>query len=824
MSNNNNSIFLDKNNLFIFMHLPKCAGTEIREHLYTQYSKEEILTLYDSPHFPPTVWSYDDVDNALNKLNANQKDKIKFIFGHYVYYGIHKHFKNRTPKYITFLRDPIDRTISHYNWDLMRYHKSIMPEYQIPQIFHNSDDLSFSTWFKTRTIDKVAMDNYSFRYLMNFVLKDKLDKNIINSNNIDKIKSILNSFFFIGLTQNPDDFYFLYTLFGIEKLIPKQNVSDKYIKIDDIIRIRREYSKHFSIDEEIYNHAYEINKMFRKKYPFNFPDKLVSIIMPSYNHEKYIGEAIESVIYQSYKNWELIIFDDGSTDNSIKIIKKYEAQYKNKIKLYTHANNKNLGISETYQTAFKLAKGDFIAFLESDDVWLYDSLAIKINVFEKHQHVDLVYCGVHTFGDPEMARQKNEYLKSFSSFETYKPFKAFNYLSLNNLIPTFSTAMIRNKFKNLNFPHKHIPWTDWWIWTQISLKGYFYFIPLKKTKWRVYPESYNSRFTKSLDSLDDYYEEYKNDLFELTKNYFKIDNDTNCFSPLLFESYIEFCKLYKRTQNKLDFYCSENKLAALVNAKDTYLQDHISNVDKLLLEKDEIFNNYILSIEKIIKEKDMLLNEHIAHSEKIIKEKDTLVNEQAIHSEKIIKEKDMLLNKHAIHSEKIIKEKDTLLNEHAIHSEKIIKEKDMLLNERAAHSEKIIKEKDMLLNERAAHSEKIIKEKDMLLNEQAIHSEKIIKEKDNQINNLNILLNEKKLLIDYNVKLIEGRERLFKEKVDYLSNIIEDIRKHTPKEGETIINIRNLNRLKMISLLAPLYAYRFLYRHINTFAKKHFER
>jgi len=93
---------------------------------------------------------------------------------------------------------------------------------------------------------------------------------------------------------------------------------------------------------------------------------LISIVMPAYNAERYIEESITSVINQTYKNWELIVIDDGSKDNTVPIIKKM-VQNDPRIKLYT--NNKNLGVSATRNKAVSLSNGSWIAFLDSDDMW-----------------------------------------------------------------------------------------------------------------------------------------------------------------------------------------------------------------------------------------------------------------------------------------------------------------------------------------------------------------------------------------------------------------------------------------------------------------------
>lgn len=97
---------------------------------------------------------------------------------------------------------------------------------------------------------------------------------------------------------------------------------------------------------------------------------LVSIIMPSYNTAKYICESIESVMSQTYKNWELIIVDDCSTDDTDSIVAHYLSDKRiNYIK-----NEKNSGAAVSRNRALREAKGRWIAFLDSDDLWMPDKL------------------------------------------------------------------------------------------------------------------------------------------------------------------------------------------------------------------------------------------------------------------------------------------------------------------------------------------------------------------------------------------------------------------------------------------------------------------
>lgn len=109
---------------------------------------------------------------------------------------------------------------------------------------------------------------------------------------------------------------------------------------------------------------------------------LVSIIMPSYNTANYIGESINSVMNQTYKNWELIIVDDCSTDNTDEIVNKFLKD--ERIKYLK--NEKNGGAAISRNKALREAKGRWIAFLDSDDLWVPEKLEKQISFMKKNNY------------------------------------------------------------------------------------------------------------------------------------------------------------------------------------------------------------------------------------------------------------------------------------------------------------------------------------------------------------------------------------------------------------------------------------------------------
>jgi len=109
-------------------------------------------------------------------------------------------------------------------------------------------------------------------------------------------------------------------------------------------------------------------------------DDLISIITPSYNSEQFIAKTIDSVINQSHQNWEMIIIDDLSTDNSCEIIENYKATDP-RIKLIKSKINQ--GPAYSRNSGIELAKGRYIAFLDSDDLWKPEKLKHQLEAFKE---------------------------------------------------------------------------------------------------------------------------------------------------------------------------------------------------------------------------------------------------------------------------------------------------------------------------------------------------------------------------------------------------------------------------------------------------------
>jgi len=132
---------------------------------------------------------------------------------------------------------------------------------------------------------------------------------------------------------------------------------------------------------------------------------LISGIMIFFNPGKFIEEAIASVLAQTYDNWELLLVDDGSTDESTAIALEYAQKYPEKIRYLEHEGHQNRGMSATRNLGISHAQGEYVAFLDSDDAWFPRKLEEQLAILESHPSAALVFGPIQWWyswtGEPE---------------------------------------------------------------------------------------------------------------------------------------------------------------------------------------------------------------------------------------------------------------------------------------------------------------------------------------------------------------------------------------------------------------------------------------
>jgi len=229
---------------------------------------------------------------------------------------------------------------------------------------------------------------------------------------------------------------------------------------------------------------------------------LVSIISPAYNHENFISDCIESVLAQTYSNWEMIIIDDGSTDKTYETACEY-ARKESRIRPFTQKNIGIFRLGESYNFALAQCSGKYIAILECDDIWLPDKLLRQVDVLESNPQcvlswgkaylssTDLSY---NYYQAPRNETDKNLFYN--------KPAGAFLEKYMKTIIPAL-TIVIRHDalqrtggfLQGFGLPLVDIPTT-----LELMMLGEFAYIDEVLGHWRISPNQVTKTYTGEMAS------------------------------------------------------------------------------------------------------------------------------------------------------------------------------------------------------------------------------------------------------------------------------------------------------------------------------------
>lgn len=226
----------------------------------------------------------------------------------------------------------------------------------------------------------------------------------------------------------------------------------------------------------------------------------VTVIIPSFNYRDYIEQALESVFNQTFKNYEVIVVDDGSKDGSYEFLKtQYAAQ--GRIKLICHENHRNLGLGKSLELGLSEATGNWVAILECDDIWEPNCLERRVAAVQKS--ASILFCSnkIRILRMDEASGWLDDYVYRVQSKlslrqkgKTASGFKIGNEIYYENLFPTFSCMFFKkDALKKLNFNSPVISWLDWYLYIQLAKAGDCCFLDEPLTLWRIHKDSQNSK-------------------------------------------------------------------------------------------------------------------------------------------------------------------------------------------------------------------------------------------------------------------------------------------------------------------------------------------
>lgn len=215
-------------------------------------------------------------------------------------------------------------------------------------------------------------------------------------------------------------------------------------------------------------------------------NELVSIIMPSWNTARFISESIQSVLAQTYKNWELLIVDDHSTDNTDEIVQPF--LFDERIKYFK--NEKNSGAAVSRNKALREAKGKWIAFLDSDDLWLPKKLERQISFMKKHDYK-------FSYTDYEKIDEASASLNTLVSGPKKVTKKGmYRYCWVGCLTVMYDAEQIGLiQIKDIKKNN------DYAMWLQVSKKANCFLLPENLAKYRIRKKSIShDKLSKKLKS------------------------------------------------------------------------------------------------------------------------------------------------------------------------------------------------------------------------------------------------------------------------------------------------------------------------------------
>tara|TARA_B100000575_G_C23117736_1_gene646358 strand:- start:1025 stop:1804 length:780 start_codon:yes stop_codon:yes gene_type:complete len=207
----------------------------------------------------------------------------------------------------------------------------------------------------------------------------------------------------------------------------------------------------------------------------------VSIIMNCYNGSRYLKKSITSVINQNYKHWELIFFDNLSTDNSIKIAKSFKDE---RIKIFK--TNKFLKLYEARNQAIKKTKGQYICFCDTDDWWFKSKLQVQIDFLNKNKEVNLLFTNLFVLN--EKTKTKKLY------FGNNMPSGMITQHLLDDYKLGILTVLVNKKFFNRKkFNKKYNIIGDFDFFINLSLKEKFYCLHKPLAVYRLHDKNFSKK-------------------------------------------------------------------------------------------------------------------------------------------------------------------------------------------------------------------------------------------------------------------------------------------------------------------------------------------
>lgn len=274
---------------------------------------------------------------------------------------------------------------------------------------------------------------------------------------------------------------------------------------------------------------------------------LVSIAMSTYNGEAFLKEQLDSILNQTYKNLEIIISDDSSTDNTVEIIKEYQSKDS---RIILSQNEKNIGFVKNFEKAISLCSGEYIALCDQDDVWKTNKIELFVSQIKENT---LIYSNASLIDKNSKEKNKN-FIKetNIRKWDSNIPFLLYNVISGNTMM--FKKELLTHI---LPFP-SNITYHDFWIAFVASTCGTITYTREPMIFYRKHSEqvtfskkqTHKNYIQKLQQKKENLIQQAKNKIYNLEafKSLSILDDDTKKILDLLIWHYSNYQDIYFNTK------------------------------------------------------------------------------------------------------------------------------------------------------------------------------------------------------------------------------------------------------------------------------------
>ena len=238
-------------------------------------------------------------------------------------------------------------------------------------------------------------------------------------------------------------------------------------------------------------------------------NNLISILIPVFNKENYLLDSMNSILNQNYKNFEILIYDDCSTDNSLQVLNSINDS---RIKIYKGQINK--GVRYARDFLLKLAKGDYISFFDADDICNKNKYTFSLNYLNTNTKIDLLASKVDYINE-----NGSKILKLFT-FESFKPKSIKSNLFFCNTITTSTVVFRRSLIPFINFlEYNYVIGEDYFIWIKLSEKFNLVNLTKKLTTYRITNNGMMANTVNKYEEAINYIHNYQFEKIGLNNRY-----------------------------------------------------------------------------------------------------------------------------------------------------------------------------------------------------------------------------------------------------------------------------------------------------------------